>query len=80
MQPGEEDPRRWRALAVCLCAGFLTLLDVSIVNVALPSIESGLGASSSDCSGYSPGTPLPSGWYSSRRAGSEMPVGAGADP
>jgi EmrB/QacA subfamily drug resistance transporter len=42
------DPRRWRALAVCLVAGFMTLLDVSIVNVALPSIRDGLDASSSD--------------------------------
>ena len=33
------DPRRWKALAVCLVAGFMTLLDVSIVNVALPSIR-----------------------------------------
>jgi EmrB/QacA subfamily drug resistance transporter len=32
------------ALAVCLAAGFMTLLDVSIVNVALPSIERGLHA------------------------------------
>ena len=42
------DPRRWRALAVCLVAGFMTLLDVSIVNVALPSIQQGTGASPSD--------------------------------
>lgn len=32
------------AFAVILAAGFMTLLDVSIVNVALPSIESALGA------------------------------------
>lgn len=38
--------RRWRALAICLVAAFMTLLDVSIVNVALPSIRSGLRASS----------------------------------
>ena len=38
------DPRRWKALGVCLVAGFMTLLDVSIVNVALPSIRTGLGA------------------------------------
>ena len=38
------DPARWKALAVCLAAGFMTLLDVSIVNVALPSIEQGLHA------------------------------------
>ena len=29
---------------MCLVAGFMTLLDVSIVNVALPSIQTGLGA------------------------------------
>lgn len=43
-------PRRWKALAVCLVVGFMTLLDVSIVNVALPSIQRGLGASSADLS------------------------------
>lgn len=42
------DPRRWGGLAVCLIAGFMTLLDVSIVNVALPSIQGGLHASQSD--------------------------------
>jgi EmrB/QacA subfamily drug resistance transporter len=42
------DPHRWRALAVCLIAGFMTLLDISIVNVALPSIREGIGASTSD--------------------------------
>ncbi|MFC7733738.1 MFS transporter [Actinomadura keratinilytica] len=39
--------RRWQALAVCLVAAFMTLLDVSIVNVALPSIQQGLRASES---------------------------------
>ena len=39
------DPRRWKALAVCLVGGFIVLLDVSIVNVALPSIRQGLNAS-----------------------------------
>lgn len=32
------DPRRWVALAVLLVAGFMDLLDVTIVNVAVPSI------------------------------------------
>jgi hypothetical protein len=32
------DPDRWMALGVILGAGFMTLLDASIVNVALPSI------------------------------------------
>ena len=38
--------QRWRVLALCLVAGFMTLLDVSIVNVALPSIQQGLDAPS----------------------------------
>ncbi|GFN00143.1 hypothetical protein Sfulv_49530 [Streptomyces fulvorobeus] len=45
---GVPDPRRWKALAVCLVAGFMTLLDVSIVNVALPSIREGLDTPESD--------------------------------
>jgi EmrB/QacA subfamily drug resistance transporter len=45
---GRPDPRRWRAFAVCLVAGFMSLLDVSIVNVALPSIRDGLQATASD--------------------------------
>jgi EmrB/QacA subfamily drug resistance transporter len=45
---GDLDPRRWQALAVCVSAVFLTLLDLSIVNVALPSIGRGLGAEPSE--------------------------------
>ncbi|WP_328535130.1 MFS transporter [Streptomyces sp. NBC_00344] len=45
---GRPDPRRWTALGVCLIAGFMTLLDVSIVNVALPSIRKGLHTPESD--------------------------------
>jgi EmrB/QacA subfamily drug resistance transporter len=41
------DPMRWKALSVCLVAGFMSLLDVSIVNVALPSIATGLHAGES---------------------------------
>ena len=36
------------ALGVVLAAGFMTLLDVSIVNVALPNIEQGLHAQQND--------------------------------
>jgi len=43
--PEAANPRRWRALAVTQVAGFMTLLDVSIVNVALPSIQRDLGVS-----------------------------------
>jgi EmrB/QacA subfamily drug resistance transporter len=48
--PHEEapDPNRWRALAVCLVGGFMVLLDVSIVNVALPAIRVGLHAAESE--------------------------------
>jgi EmrB/QacA subfamily drug resistance transporter len=34
----ELDPRRWKALAVVCAAYFMTILDVAIVNVALPTI------------------------------------------
>ena len=39
------DPRRWIALVVLLIANFMNLIDVTIVNVALPSMRTGLGAS-----------------------------------
>ena len=38
------DPRRWQALAVVLIASFMILLDISIVNVAIPSVQRDLGA------------------------------------
>ena len=41
------DPRRWQALAVVCAAFFMTILDVSIVNVALPSIKKSLDVSDS---------------------------------
>ena len=40
------DVNRWKAMSVALVAGFMTLLDVSIVNVALPSIRADLDLSS----------------------------------
>ncbi len=40
------DPRRWQALAIVCVAFFMTVLDVSIVNVALPSIARHLHFSS----------------------------------
>jgi MFS family permease len=36
------DPRRWQVLALVCSAMFMTVLDVSIVNVALPSIGTDL--------------------------------------
>src|SRR5712691_10991607 len=38
----ELDPLRWKALAIVCTAFFMTVLDVSIVNVALPSIGKAL--------------------------------------
>jgi EmrB/QacA subfamily drug resistance transporter len=42
------DPRRWWALALLCSAFFMVILDVSIVNVALPSIERNLHFAQSD--------------------------------
>lgn len=44
--PYVPDPRRWRILGVSLVVGFMSLLDVSIVNVAIPSMQRGLETSS----------------------------------
>jgi EmrB/QacA subfamily drug resistance transporter len=42
------DPRRWLTLAVLLLAAFMNLLDISIVNIAIPSIQQNLHASYAD--------------------------------
>ena len=41
-------PRRWSALATLLLAGFMNLIDVTIVNVALPRLQTSLGATSTE--------------------------------
>ena len=41
------DPRRWPALFFLLLASFMNMIDVTIVNVALPEMQSDLGANSS---------------------------------
>lgn len=40
--------QRWRAFWVCVAVAALTIMDLTKVNVALPSIEESLGASSTD--------------------------------
>ena len=39
------DPRRWQALSVLLLVQFMLILDVSVVNIALPAIQTDLGFS-----------------------------------
>jgi EmrB/QacA subfamily drug resistance transporter len=39
------DPRRWKALAVIAVAQFMLILDLTVVNVALPSLGADLGLS-----------------------------------
>ena len=41
----QSDRRRWLALAVIVTAQFMVVLDISIVNVALPSIKTDLNFS-----------------------------------
>src|ERR1700748_803962 len=38
----QQDNRRWLALAVIVAAQFMVVLDIAIVNVALPSIKNDL--------------------------------------
>ncbi|MCX4906275.1 MFS transporter [Streptomyces sp. NBC_00878] len=41
----EADRRRWFALAIVMTAAFMDLVDVTIVNIAIPSIQREAGAS-----------------------------------
>ncbi|WP_411106774.1 MFS transporter [Streptomyces sp. cmx-4-9] len=41
------DRRRWLALAIVMTAAFMDLVDVTIVNIAIPSMRQDLGASTS---------------------------------
>lgn len=43
--PTGPDPRRWRALAVLSLVQFMLVLDITVVNVALPHIRTDLGFS-----------------------------------
>src|SRR5918996_3451351 len=47
-EPQESaDPRRWKALAVVALAQFMLILDLTVVNVALPDLGADLGLSRS---------------------------------
>ncbi|MEU6348160.1 MFS transporter [Streptomyces sp. NPDC047072] len=43
--PAPGDRRRWFALAIVMTAAFMDLVDVTIVNIAIPSIRAEAGAS-----------------------------------
>jgi EmrB/QacA subfamily drug resistance transporter len=43
-QADPPDPRRWIALIVMMIAAFMDLVDVTVVNIALPAIRTDLGA------------------------------------
>ncbi|CAM5406531.1 MFS transporter [Streptomyces griseorubiginosus] len=43
--PAAGDRRRWFALAIVMTAAFMDLVDVTIVNIAIPSIRQDAGAS-----------------------------------
>ena len=49
-------PTSWAALPVLLAGAFMVVLDFFIVNVALPSIATDLGAGDSSLDGSSPAT------------------------
>jgi hypothetical protein len=48
--------RRWRPFALLVAAYFITIVDFTIVNVALPTIGRRLTFPSPSCSGWSPPT------------------------
>src|ERR1700731_4298604 len=43
--PVVPDPRRWKALGVLALIQFMLILDITVVNVALPRIQHDLGFS-----------------------------------
>lgn len=45
MKTADADRRRWIALAIVMVASFMDLVDVTIVNIAIPSIQEDTGAS-----------------------------------
>ncbi len=44
----DVDPRRWKALVVIAIAQLMVVLDASIVNIAMPSMQADLGISDAD--------------------------------
>ena len=54
----EDDPPResWAVLAVALAAQILVVLDISVVNTALPPSGARCASKAASCSGWSPPT------------------------
>jgi hypothetical protein len=48
--PGTSSRQRWTLVLVCTAA-FMLLLDITVVSVALPSIQRDLGRAWPTCSG-----------------------------
>ena len=59
LEPGRQVPA-WLVLALVCVGQFMVVLDASIVNVALPSIQNDLHFSTRACSGSSTPTRSPS--------------------
>jgi EmrB/QacA subfamily drug resistance transporter len=47
-QPSRTEPNRWLVLTIVCLAQFMVVLDATIVNIALPSIQHGLSFSDAD--------------------------------
>ena len=52
MTESQRDRRRWFALAVIVTAQFMVVLDVAIVNVALPPSRRTSASARRTCSGW----------------------------
>ena len=65
-----DENRKWWTLAAVAFGLFMIMLDNTVVNVALPSIQQSLGLRCRSSSGWSRGTPSPSGRSCSRAASS----------
>ncbi len=61
----QTDSRRWIALAVIVVAQFMVVLDVAIVNVALPSIKTDLNFSEQSLQPASPSSRSARCWMAS---------------
>jgi hypothetical protein len=57
---GSNQVHRWRAFAVLAVSFFMTIADLAIVNVALPTIGRKLHMPNRACNGSSPATRSPS--------------------